>query len=293
MLYFLYGKNTYHLKEKLYQIIEKYKKVHQGTLSLERFDLEQNNLKEVLDNLKQGSLFVQKKLFILENMFFDQEILKQVDTLVGSVHIIVLIETKEVKKTDKLFKALLKKAKTQEFKELSSLQINNWLKKQFNNYDTAVNSLALFRLASIFKADVWGLSNAVRLLSCYAKNITEKEIDLFFTQSTKTDIFKTIESIAQKNKNKALSCINIHLANGENVLYLLSMVAYQFRNLVLAKQGQLKAHPFVVKKSEALAYAFSLEQLKNTYQQIMLTDYNIKMGIVVPEEALRDLVLFI
>ena len=93
-----------------------------------------------------------------------------------------------------------------------------------------------------------------------------------------------------------------HIANGDAPLYLLSMIAYQFRNLLSIKQLQDKnepyaaiakisgLHPFVVQKSYQLCSQFSIEQLKKIYQKIFQADFDIKTGNIEAETALDLLV---
>ena len=115
------------------------------------------------------------------------------------------------------------------------------------------------------------------------------------------DIFKTIDALASKNKKLALSLLHKHLDNGDFPLYLLSMIAYQFRNLLTIKELQSTQsyatiakksglHPFVVQKSYYLCNQFSVEQLKKIYQRIFQVDLDIKTGKIEAETAL-DLLL--
>jgi len=90
-----------------------------------------------------------------------------------------------------------------------------------------------------------------------------------------------------------------HLDGGDNPLYLLSMVAYQFRNLLvvkeLAEKGLMYAsivkksglHPFVVKKSYFACSQFSFDYLKQLYRKIFQIDADIKTGKIEPETALE------
>jgi DNA polymerase-3 subunit delta len=95
-----------------------------------------------------------------------------------------------------------------------------------------------------------------------------------------------------------LVLLHKHLDAGENSLYLLSMIAYQFRNLLIIKEllnarkplASCGLHPFVVKKSSYLCSQFSMEQLKKIYQKIFQVDLDIKTGKIEAETALDLLV---
>ena len=84
-----------------------------------------------------------------------------------------------------------------------------------------------------------------------------------------------------------------HLDNGDNALYLLSMIAYQFKTLLTIKENPRNSglHPFVVQKTLYLCNQFTAEQLKKIYQNIFQADLDIKTGKIDPELAL-ELLLF-
>lgn len=120
-----------------------------------------------------------------------------------------------------------------------------------------------------------------------------------------TDIFKTIDAIARKNKKQALELLHKHLADGDSVPYLLSMINFQFRNLLLIKSEstndirmmrisdlskKLGMHPFAVQKSYKLCEKFALPEIKKIYQKIFEADVNIKTGKIEPQTALDLLI---
>ncbi|MCX6720019.1 MAG: hypothetical protein NTV36_02835, partial [Candidatus Staskawiczbacteria bacterium] len=123
-------------------------------------------------------------------------------------------------------------------------------------------------------------------------NVTREDVALLVKPNIENDIFKTIDALASKNKKLALSLLHKHLDNGDNSLYLLSMIAYQFRNLLIIKENPRNSglHPFVVQKSLYLCNQFTIEQLKKIYRKIFQVDLDIKTGKVEPELAL-DLLL--
>ena len=133
--------------------------------------------------------------------------------------------------------------------------------------------------------------------------IKKEDVELMVAPNIENDIFKTIDALAEKNKTRALQLLHTHLDSGENALYLLSMVAYQFRNLLMVKElseeGLMYAsiikksglHPFVVKKTYFQCRQFSFEELKNIYRRIFSVDADIKIGKIEPETALDLLIL--
>jgi len=123
-------------------------------------------------------------------------------------------------------------------------------------------------------------------------------VELMVKPKIEADIFKTIDALAQRNKKQALYLIRKHLEKGDPPLYILSMINFQFRNLLVVKDlierqkpyyailKITKLHPFVVRKSYEQAGKFTLPELKKIYQKIFQADLSIKTGRMEPETAL-------
>ena len=309
MIIFLYGKDTYRLQQKLREIEEEYKKVHKGGLNLERIEVEQIVFGEFWDKLQQTSMFIKKKLFFLENLFsnseFKQEFLKKIEQIASSEDVVVVCQKEDVKKSDKFFSALRKCGKLQEFKLLSSPQLKDWIKKEFQKQEIKVSDKIAELLLEFVGQDLWQLSNEIKKLSFYKKKekvVEVSDIKKMVRPKIETAIFETIDTLAQRNKKKALRLLQDHLDKGDSPFYLLKMINFQFRNLLIAsslrEEGKTLndllrlniCHPYAAKKSWSVSAGFSLSQLKKIYQRIFEADLNIKTGKIKPEEGLRMLI---
>ena len=253
-------------------------------------------------------MFAEKKLVILKNVFqnlkFQESFLESTKNLEDTKDIVVIYEDTTPDKRTKFFKALQKNVKCQEFEALSSVQLLKWVTQEFEKNNVKVNTDALNLLIDFVKNDLWQMDNEVKKLSSYkvGGTVTRQDVELLVKPNLESDIFKTIDALASKDKKLALSLLHKHLDNGDNSLYLLSMIAYQFRNLLAIKELQEMQkpyntiaklsglHPFVVQKSYYLTNQFSIEQLKKIYQKIFQVDSDVKSGKVEPELAL-DLLL--
>jgi DNA polymerase-3 subunit delta len=129
------------------------------------------------------------------------------------------------------------------------------------------------------------------------------DVELLVKPKIEIEIFKTIiDAVAARNKKEAFYRIRKYLEKGESPLYLLSMINFQFRNILTVKDfieknkpyqvilKQTKLHPFVVKKSYFQAQKFTIQELKKIYQKIFQVDLDIKTGKIEPETALDLLV---
>jgi DNA polymerase III delta subunit len=308
MIYFIYGQDSYRSKRKLEEIIKGYKTKHKSGLNLVYIDAKNSDFKDFYSNFKITSMFAEKKLIVLKNVFsnakFQEDFLEDVKNLEELKDIVVVFEDCSSDKRTKIFKALQKYAKCQEFSFLTPINLKKWVLNEFAKNNVKINTDAMDLLVEFVKTDLWQMANEITKLSNYKKGtvIKKEDVEAFVRPNVENDIFRTIEAVASKNKKLGLSLLHKHLDNGDNSLYLLSMVAYQFRNLLVVKELQeaqnpygliaKKAglHPFVVQKSFYLCNQFSLEQLKKIYRKIFQIDLDIKTGKIEAETAL-DLLL--
>ena len=307
MIYFIYGQDSYRAKEKLQEIIDQYKLVHKSGLSLVTIDTKES-FKNLFDNFKIISMFDEKKLIILKDIFsnqkFSEDFLKEIKTFKDSKDIIIVFEKDEVDKRTKLFKALIKDAKCQEFNFLDSRGLRVWFKKESEKHKLKIEPTAEATLLFFVGNDLWQLENEIKKLANFkpGKLIKKEDIILQVRPKIENDIFKTIDAISGKDKKQALYFLHKHLDNGDNSLYLLSMIAYQFRNLLIVKeminkglpyaiiQKKSGLAPFVVSKVYYLCNQFTLLELKKIYQKIFQLDLSIKTGKVDDGTALDLLV---
>lgn len=304
MIIFLYGQDTYRMREKLKEIIERHKKIHKSGLNLKYFD-DFTNFK---DEIRQTSMFKEKKLAVITDIFansdFKEKFLENKKEFLNSEDIILIYEEKDFNKNNSLFKFLKKNAKSQEFKHLGGQNLKTWIKKEFDKYKTKIDSGVLEKLIEYIGNDLWQMSNEIKKLASFRNNkiVGVEDIELLVRSKIETDIFKTIDAIADKNKKQALNLLHKHLEKGDSPLYLLSMINYQFRNLLIVKDFIEKhkpynvilkksgLHPFVVKKTYYQSQKFSFQELKKIYQKIFKVDLDIKTGRIQPEIALDLLI---
>ena len=308
MLIFLYGQDNFRSRRKLNEIIEKYQKSQKSGFNLRRFDLAETDFQDVFSEFQQSSIFQEKKLLVLENVFsspnLKEKLLENEKALLESKDAIVFYENDKLGKIaekNAFFKFLHKEAKSQEFNLLIGQQLRSWARKELTKRKCEIEENALEKLIEFIGNDLWRFSNEIQKLSSFKSRIDMDAVLLLVKPKIETDIFKTIDCIAAKKTKTALKLIRQHLEDGENPLYLFSMMTFQFRNLLLVKSlekegthhgnpyvmaGKLGMHPFVFSKTMRQVNFFTLEELKKIYRKIFQADLDIKTGKVQPDAAL-------
>lgn len=304
MIIFLYGPDAYRLKEKLNEMVAEYKEKRKSGLNLKYFEGENLKFEDFWDEMQQASMFKGKKLVILKNIFDNEDFKEKFSADLKKFNqqqdnILICQETK-VLAADKLFKALKKYAKAQEFEFLKGIKLKNWVKKEIEKLGGRADANFINKLIDFAGNDSWRLANEIKKLVSFRKKepLQLRDIDVLVQPEIEVDIFKTIDALAQKDKKTAILLIKKHLEIGEPPLKLFGMIVSQFRNLLQVKEmaekkysyseiiKETKLHPFVVKKSLWGVQRFTMPELKKIYQKLFQVDLAIKTGKAVPETAL-------
>ncbi len=304
MIILLYGKDTYRKKEKLDKIIEQYKKKFPSGLNI-KFVSDNKSFSDVTD--KQISMFGEKKLVVINDSFnkslLKESISKNIDSLKKSDDIIVLFE-ESITKSDSLLKKVIKSdCLVQEFNLLPRSGVLTFLKKEVKNKQGEISDEAMQTLIDYTGNDLWRLKNEIDKLFSYSSKITEDDVKKLVKPEIETNIFKTIDALAERDKKKATGLIYEHIVNGDHALYIISMIVYQFRNLLIVRSmidegvpsekfSQLSGiHPFVARKTGFQASKFSGERLKQIYNRLFEIDTKVKTGQLDPVMAIH-LIIF-
>jgi len=329
MLFFFYGEDDFRLKQKISSVVAGYQQKHKSGFNFGYFDLAQEGEWEKLKNFFDSfSMFAEKKLAVVKDLFdvrkdIKDKFLEYLETsdILKTTESFLVIGQRLEKSTEKksqgyilkdnkdLFKALTDVstgtlAKVEEFNFLNRAKLENWIKKQVEERGGQIDSAAVKKIAVFVGSDLWRLSNEIDKLISYrnGKIILAVDVDELVGAKIESDIFKTVDALAVRNSALAFKLLHQHLTEGETEIYLLSMLVYQFRNLLLVKEQvekgipffglaqKIKLHPYVLRKSFDQSKNFSLTALKRIYERLLEIDIKIKTGRIDASVAL-DLVV--
>ena len=180
--------------------------------------------------------------------------------------------------------------------------IKNDLKEEnFTIDDIALDTLVEFLSSSPdrFAAEL----SKLKTYKFFEKKIDTQDVLKLVKPEIDLDVFRMVEAIAKRHKKTALNLINQHLQRGDSPLYLLAMINYQFRNLIIYQEGKNSPHFidesgmsfFQIKKIQELSCFFDLKKLKQIYQKLFIILKNFlekdETGKMDSLEALELLVL--
>ena len=308
MILFLYGADTFRSHRMLQEMKNKFiKDTDDDANSLGMVDGQTATLKEISEKINTGSLFVKKRMVIINNIFKNKKtkiFVELADYLkkfsASEDNIIIFIDEElggknKALKVDakKLFTFLGKQKYVQEFKTLSNLQLLSFIKKEAESYKKEVGANAAALLINFTNGDLWTIANEVKKLSFYTQNkiISENDVKELCVGAVNEDIFALTDALSSKNKNRALKLLEEQYEAGLGDEYLIAMLIRQFKILLQIRTAidnnlsptetanQLKLHPYVIKKGLLQAKNFSAENLKIYLNRLINLDFSNKNGL--------------
>lgn len=310
MLIFFYGADSFRINRAVKEIKNKFiKEINPEETAVSIIDGESIEKNDLLKELSLNSLFAEKKLLIVNNIFKSKkevifsDLLTKLNYLETEKNIITVFKEEQrenEKKSDlnlkgakkKCYETLVKQVYSQEFKKLNNNGLKLFIKKELEKYRKEISLEAAEILIKYFKDDLWLLSSELKktALSSDEKIITKKEIVEIVKEVFDENIFALSDAISSKNKSLILSTLEKQKLSGLSNEQILASLRNYFKNLLLIKMeleknndslkiaNKLKIHPFVVKKSLNQARSFNKDLLKKYFNHLVEIDYLNKKG---------------
>lgn len=302
MIYLIWGKDQFNIQLELNKIL----KVHHDAQLEKPKDIA---TKDYINEILTDSFFDNQRVIVAHELLIQVNKEKSEKELIGALGKItestipIFIENAEPKGA--LKKYLTQNATIKHLDKPQGRDLIDHIKKRSADFGGEISPLAAERLASYVGPDYWQLEEELKKLSLYKKDdpldqtIEVADIDELVKASFEANIFELMDAISQKNSARSITLLDLFLDSGENEIYILTMIARQFRNIAMAKIDNLSEaelakkagiHPYVAKKSIAQARNFSLEEIANTYGRIAQADFSLKSGHQ-PKKALQSIFL--
>lgn len=325
MHYLIHGADSFRAREKLNELVAKFRKKDSSGMNLAVFDADSPDGREnIVNKLKAASqaagFLSPSRMVVIKNLFSEgvADSQKEITDFIISygkkgktAADFIFFEPQEIGKKNKEFLSLAKIAKVFHFGLLSPALVQKWIADKLGKEKVKISPRAAQLLALYVGNDLWRLEQELGKLILFKKGdkgvatINENDIEALVKSDLPSNVFSTIDALARRDKKTALKLLAGHLERGEAPLFLLTMFVYQFRNLLKVKDVMarvktasapqiaetLKLHPFVVNKTIAQAKAFDLEYLKKVYKRFLRFDFLIKKGRLNAEAALEMLVI--
>lgn len=305
MIYLFYGTKIFNIKKEIKKIEEKFDK-----FNISHYDLENDDISNVIDDAETFSLFEDNKLIICENanMFTgstskDTEIIENYLKYPNPNTTLVLTTYKEkLDERKKITKQIKKIGKVIEYNE--NINTFDLVKNNLKDYNIKKETINL--LINRVGTNPLLLEQEIEKIKIYKGSdltITEEDIINLTNKNIDTDIFKLIDHIVKNNKNKALEIYNEMLKNGEEPIKIIIILANQFRIIYQAKEllkkglsekdvaSTLKIHPYRVKVALQNSRNYDSKTLLKFISDLADIDFDIKTGKINKDLALELFIL--
>ena len=190
-------------------------------------------------------------------------------------------------------------------------QVENWISERSAQKSVSIDGSAIALLATSAGNDLRRIDQELEKLAAYVDyngTIDRESVQKLVPPVFEEKIFTLVDALGQRNGRTATRMLEEFLENRVNELYLLTMIARQFRLIIgtqdLASRGatpaeigkQLNAssrNDFVARKLLQQAHLFSPGELIRVQEMILATDQAIKTGKMDPTLAIQTLVISI
>jgi DNA polymerase III delta subunit len=302
MTLFFYGANSYALRKQLAQMIEAYRAKAGSDYGLDRIDGAAVKARDLGATLQASPFLASSRLVIVEGAAANKPVaekLAQIMEHVPPTTVAVFVE-REVDQRTTAFRTLSKADKVMKFEPVTGPKLLGWLKAEAERLGGTADPAALRELVETAGEDQWRLEGEINKLVNYEPHITVEAVRELVAPSVERSIFDLVEAMAAGRAAAALSGFHALLRQKESEIYILTMVQWQLRNLLLAKTAPdlspaelAKAagmSPFVAGKMMSAQSGLSEGRLKEAFMAAADCEYDIKSGRLKAEAAVEQLI---
>ena len=295
-LYLIIGEDSKLIDFYLLEILNKIKFVEDNKII---YDMNINNLNDVLDEASMISLFSSTKVIIGNNFdiskLSDNEIdylSKYVGNINKDVYIILIASKVDARlKSYKIFKDNFKIIDTS--KSDNSSDIYNYVINIINEKNYKVNKYDIEYFISKVGNDINNIKLELDKLFIYKeddKTIDKEDIDLLIIDNIDNVIYEFTNAVIEKNIQKVSYMYNNFKKENVSIDYLISSLANVFRQILIIKmlynEGKsnfeiakvIGKKEFYVKKMLERIYVYSEEDIENLIIRLAKIDYEYKSG---------------
>jgi len=310
MIIFLYGADTFRSRRFRQGLQDKFRRdIDPSAVSLSVIDGQMTTLSAIAEKLGAGSLFVKKRMVIIENIFKNKkekifteltDYLKKLPTDKSDSDNVIVFHEEELGTREKPLKAaakklqalLIKQQYVQEFKTLSSSQLSAFIRQEATSYGKKIGASAATELANRAGGDLWLIAGSLKKLafSSTLAEISLESVKDMVAGAFDENIFGLTDALSARNQRLALRLLEEQYAAGLSDEYLLTMLIRQFKILLQIRTAldsrlstslmaaSLKLHPFVVQKGSQQAKNFLADSLRAYLGRLIQLDWQNKTG---------------
>lgn len=285
-IYLFYGDEDLLLQNKVRQLSA-------GAAYVEQIDAETANLETIISALQTQQLFSSDKLLIVKHLDLKSEawddLVPALQTLSPATKVILCASA--VSKRSKVFKLIEKLGEVCEFQSFAPWeqdQVVSWIVQQAKTLGKEIERAAATTLQDICGSNLRKLGSEIDKLITYVgerKSINQKDVRQLASPG-EISVFALSDAVANKDLRGALAAFRLLYRNQVAYFQVLSMLANQFRTMLLLKSEKnttkiaqvLGTKPYFVNKCQRSASRYSEAELRRNLELLLEADLKLKSG---------------
>lgn len=302
--YILYGTNKSLIKNELDKIINKI-----NINDVIYYDLNINNLLDIIDDAATISMFSTKKVIVVENSYFltssknienIEELDKYLKNYNSDTYMIFISNTETIDSRKKIVKLIKEIGEVKELNKIDDNYLHDYINNYLKEYNYKMEDVKYF-LSKTGK-DLNNIKNELDKLLSYKIDdnlITNSDIDKIIVNVLESEIFILTDAIITRDVKLSLDLLQEFLNNNYEEMQIIMLLASQFRFLFQVKRllnknkseseiaKILEVNPYRVKFTKKKLYNYSEKLLLEYISKIAKIDHDIKLGIMNKRIALE------
>lgn len=299
----LVGTNWFGLKTELDRLVAEFVKEN-GDLALEKIDLEESELDQLLSAVEALPFLSPKKMVVAYNMSAHKDAADRLPTIferISDTTELILVETK-IDKRSSYYKLLKKQTDIIEFNQLDQFGMEKWVQEFVQSKQGKINPRDANYLVDRVGLDQTRLSKEIEKLLAYNQEVTKATIVKLTDETPTSTVFNLLDSAFSGNPKRALQLYDKQRLLRVEPQAMMGMLVWQMHivNIIthapkdhtadqIARDAGL--NPYVVKKSQTIARQMGRSKVKEVMDRLTYIDRSSKTKAINYDDALKHLIL--
>ena len=268
-------------------------------MAVERFDGEEADAAAMRGAVASLPFLSARKLVVLHTPSRQKAFVEDIAAVLADIADTtdLIIHEPKLDKRLSYYKTLKKQTDFQDFAVLDAHGLARWASEYARSQGGTLAPADARLLVDRNGPNQFGLKQELDKLLAYDPAITRRSVELLTEPLPQSTVFDLLEAAFAGKTERAFALYNEQRALRVEPQEIIAMLAWQLHVLAVVASGQprpadeiakpAKLHPFVVRKSAALARRLPLPRLKRLMQDLLQLDLQLKRSAIDADEALQ------
>ena len=304
MIVTLTGNNSFAIKRKFDELVNEFVAKH-GGLALEKIDAEAASEMLVLEAVQSLPFLAERKMVVVRGMSQNKAAMELAEQIISSTSDTtdLIIYEPNVDKRTSYFKVLKNHTQMQEFNEMDSQALINWLTTEAKNHSGELSYADANYLVERVGTSQQFLATELDKLLIFNPKITRASIDLLTEASPQSKVFELLDAAFSGNKKRALELYEEQRVQKIEPQAIMAMIGWQLQMITLASSAGQRTvkqiaddsgnKPYPIEKAKVLAGKLGRAKLSDLVTDALEIDYKSKTRTFQLDEALKNYIVTI